>query len=49
MESKDANTQGVGAAFDCGANAPDEPIVLDAEPVGAPAADARAAHAGASA
>lgn len=46
MESKDANTQGVGAASDCGANAPDEPIVLDAEPVGAPANDARAAHAG---
>lgn len=49
MESKDANTQGVGAASDCGANAPDEPIVLDAEPVGAPANDARAAHAGATA
>lgn len=49
MESKDANTQGVGAVSDCGANAPDEPIVLDAEPVGAPANDARAAHAGATA
>lgn len=49
MESKDANTQGVGAASDCGANAPDEPIVLGAEPVGAPANDARAAHAGATA
>lgn len=49
MESKDANTRGVSAASDCGANAPDEPIVLDAEPVDAPAADARAAHAGATA
>lgn len=49
MESKDANTQGVGAASDCGANAPDEPIVLEAELVDAPADDARAAHAGATA
>lgn len=49
MESKDANTQGVSAASDCGANAPDEPIVLDAEPVDAPADGARAAHAGATA
>lgn len=46
MESKDANTQGVSAASDCGANAPDEPIALDAEPVDAPADGARAAHAG---